>query len=84
MRSCTTPVDVTRSFVSSVHDVRTHSALVQCTSDNYSGSKSSDLATVFDVGGIVGSITAGLISDRTKSPGLVCTGSFIIAIPAVS
>ena len=61
-----------------------HGVLVQCTSDDYSGSKSSDLATVFDVGGIFGSITAGLISDRTKSPGLVCTGSFIIAIPAVS
>ena len=52
-------------------------------SDSVTGEKAANFATVFDFGGILGSIIAGIISDRYKSPGLVCSVSFILAAPAV-
>lgn len=42
---------------------------------------SADLSTLFDVGGIVGAIAAGMISDYTGMPATTCIGMLIIAAP---
>ena len=53
-------------------------------SGHYGPEKSADLATVFDVGGILGSIAAGAISDVTRGPGTTCAVMLTLAAPAVS
>ncbi|XP_063836434.1 glucose-6-phosphate exchanger SLC37A2 [Ostrinia nubilalis] len=45
--------------------------------------QSADLSTVFDVGGIVGAITAGLLADRSRSPATVCAGFYVLCAPAL-
>ncbi|XP_037072114.1 glucose-6-phosphate exchanger SLC37A2-like [Pollicipes pollicipes] len=47
----------------------------------YSPSQSANLSTLFDMGGIVGGILAGLANDWTGAPGIVCVCLLIIAIP---
>lgn len=44
---------------------------------------SADLSTLFDVGGIVGAIAAGVISDYTGMSACTCTGMLIFAVPMV-
>ncbi|XP_028160198.1 glucose-6-phosphate exchanger SLC37A2 [Ostrinia furnacalis] len=46
--------------------------------------QSADLSTVFDVGGIVGAITAGLLADRSRSPATVCAAFYVLCAPAVT
>ena len=47
-----------------------------------SSEKAADLSTLFDVGGVIGGIAAGLISDRGGGTrGLTCVGMLIISIP---
>jgi len=43
-----------------------------------------NLSTLFDVGGIVGGILAGLASDYTGKPATTCAIMLIAAIPSVS
>lgn len=50
----------------------------------YSPEKSADLSTLFDVGGIVGAITAGLLSDYTGMSACTCSVMLIFAVPMVS
>jgi OPA family glycerol-3-phosphate transporter-like MFS transporter 1/2 len=45
---------------------------------------SGNLSTLFDVGGIVGGIVAGLATDITKKPASVCAIMLILAVPSVS
>ncbi|XP_043206051.1 glucose-6-phosphate exchanger SLC37A2-like isoform X3 [Amphibalanus amphitrite] len=47
----------------------------------YSPSQSANLSTLFDMGGIIGGILAGLANDWTGTPGIVCVILLIIAIP---
>eukprot|EP00117_Sycon_ciliatum_P014429 scpid35623/ scgid14689/ Putative glycerol-3-phosphate transporter 1; Glycerol-3-phosphate permease 1; Protein PHOSPHATE STARVATION-INDUCED GENE 3 len=42
---------------------------------------SADLSTIFDAGGVIGGITAGVISDRGGTRGLTCVGMLVISIP---
>lgn len=44
---------------------------------------SADLSILFDVGGIVGAIAAGVISDYTSMPASTCTGMLTFAVPMV-
>lgn len=44
---------------------------------------SADVSTLFDVGGIIGAIAAGVISDYTEMSATTCAGMLIIAIPMV-
>lgn len=44
---------------------------------------SADLSTLFDIGGIVGAIAAGLISDYSGMPASTCTGMLLLAAPAL-
>lgn len=46
--------------------------------------KSAKLSTVFDYGGIIGAIAAGVLSDYTKKPASTCAGLLIFSIPTVS
>jgi len=50
---------------------------------NYSPSESANLSTLFDVGGIVGGILAGVLNDITDAPGIVCAFLLAINIPAM-
>lgn len=45
---------------------------------------SADLSTLFDVGGIVGAIAAGFVSDYSGMPALTCTVMLHLASPVVS
>lgn len=45
---------------------------------------SADLSTLFDVGGIVGAIAAGVLSDYSGMSALTCAVMFGLAFPAVS
>jgi len=45
---------------------------------------SADLSTLFDVGGIVGAIAAGVISDYSGMSALTCAAMFGLAFPTVS
>lgn len=45
---------------------------------------SADLSTLFDVGGIVGAIAAGVISDYTGMSACTCSGMLVFAVPMVS
>lgn len=44
---------------------------------------SADISTLFDIGGIVGAIAAGLISDYTGMSATTCTGMLALAAPAL-
>lgn len=44
---------------------------------------SADLSTMFDVGGIIGAIAAGVLSDYTGMSACTCAGMLIFAIPLV-
>lgn len=46
--------------------------------------ESSDLTVLFDIGGIVGGITAGVLSDHSDMPATICSGMLILAAPFVS
>ena len=46
-------------------------------------STAANLSTLFDVGGILGGIAAGLISDITGKPASTCAVMLIAAIPSV-
>lgn len=50
-------------------------------SSSLSESLSADLSTIFDVGGILGGIFAGAISDYTGMSALTCTIMLILAVP---
>jgi len=45
---------------------------------------SADLSTLFDAGGILGAIVAGVLSDYTGMSASTCAGMFILAIPSVN
>lgn len=45
---------------------------------------SARLSTVFDYGGIIGAIAAGVISDYTNKPATTCAALLVLAIPTVS
>ncbi|KAL0281050.1 UNVERIFIED_CONTAM: hypothetical protein PYX00_002165 [Menopon gallinae] len=44
---------------------------------------SADLSTLFDVGGIVGAILAGVVTDFTNMPATVCVGMLLQAVPSL-
>lgn len=44
---------------------------------------SADVSTLFDVGGILGAIAAGVLSDYTQMPATTCSGMLIFAVPMV-
>lgn len=44
---------------------------------------SADMATLFDVGGIVGAVVAGVTSDRSEMPASTCAIMLILAAPMV-
>lgn len=44
---------------------------------------SADLSTLFDVGGIIGAIAAGVISDYTGMSATTCVGMLAAAAPMV-
>lgn len=44
---------------------------------------SADVSTLFDVGGILGAIAAGVISDYTEMSACTCAGMLIVATPMV-
>ena len=43
-----------------------------------------NLSVLFDVGGVIGSILAGLASDFTRKPATVCFVMLVAAIPMVT
>lgn len=47
-------------------------------------SLSADLSTLFDVGGIVGAIVAGTVSDATNMSATTCVVMLVLAVPSVS
>eukprot|EP00794_Sanderia_malayensis_P010901 gene10901-12060_t len=49
----------------------------------YDSEQSADLAIYFDVGGIVGGILAGYVSDKTKCSGLTCFVMLILSAPCL-
>jgi len=53
------------------------------TNSGISSSESAFLTIMFDVGGIVGGITAGYLADRTGASGLICIVMLVFAIPSV-
>lgn len=53
-------------------------------STNLNAALSGDLSTVFDVGGILGAILAGVASDLTNMPAITCVGMLFAAAPTVS
>lgn len=50
----------------------------------YSDEISADLATFFDVGGIIGAIVAGVVSDYSGMSALTCASMLAVSCPAVS
>lgn len=44
---------------------------------------SADLSTLFDVGGIIGAIAAGVISDYSGMSATTCVGMLAVAAPMV-
>ncbi|XP_073964834.1 major facilitator superfamily transporter 16 [Choristoneura fumiferana] len=53
------------------------------TSTHLTPKQSGDLSTVFDVGGIVGAVLAGLIADCCGCPGAVCACFYIVCAPTL-
>ncbi|CAG0879510.1 unnamed protein product [Cyprideis torosa] len=47
----------------------------------FSNEESANLSTLFDVGGILGGIAAGYLSDRYRLPAITCGGMLVSAIP---
>ncbi|XP_014667224.1 PREDICTED: sugar phosphate exchanger 2-like, partial [Priapulus caudatus] len=47
----------------------------------YSASESADLSTFFDIGGIVGGILAGIVSDYTGKSASTCTAMLVLSAP---
>lgn len=45
---------------------------------------SAELSMVFDIGGIVGAILTGLISDTTSMPAATCVAMLFISAPLVN
>ncbi|CAB3233456.1 unnamed protein product [Arctia plantaginis] len=56
-------------------------AYIHNTSANLSAKQSGELSTVFDVGGVVGAILAGLVADCTACPALVCVCFYTVCAP---
>lgn len=50
---------------------------------SYSESLSADVSTIFDVGGILGGIFAGAVSDYSGMSASTCSLMLIIAVPLV-
>lgn len=50
-------------------------------STSFSATDSANLSTLFDVGGILGGIIAGVISDNTGASATTCTVMLLVAIP---
>lgn len=46
-------------------------------------SLSADMATLFDVGGIVGAVIAGIMSDKSDMPASTCAVMLVLAAPMV-
>lgn len=51
---------------------------------DYGAEESANLSTFFDVGGIIGGILAGVVSDYSGMPAATCAIMLIAAIPMVS
>ncbi|KAH9645828.1 hypothetical protein HF086_015188 [Spodoptera exigua] len=51
---------------------------------NLSARQSGELSTVFDVGGVLGAILAGLVADCSAAPALVCVCFYCVCAPMVS
>ncbi|XP_034234377.1 glucose-6-phosphate exchanger SLC37A2 isoform X2 [Thrips palmi] len=51
------------------------------TATSLSPRQSADLSTLFDVGGIIGGIMAGVISDYSGMSATTCSGMFILTVP---
>ena len=49
----------------------------------YDASSSANLSTFFDVGGIVGAVLVGLISDWTSSSATTCVVMFLLSLPSM-
>ncbi len=47
------------------------------------GEDAAYLSTIFDVGGMIGGIVAGFITDRTGKPAITCAFLLMTAIPIV-
>lgn len=58
--------------------------LVCCVSATLNPTESADLSVVFDIGGIVGGIAAGIISDYSGKSASTCAVMLVIAVPIVS
>ncbi|XP_075988589.1 major facilitator superfamily transporter 16 [Anticarsia gemmatalis] len=56
-------------------------AYIHNTSANLSAKQSGELSTVFDVGGVVGAVLAGLVADVTACPALVCVCFYTACAP---
>lgn len=54
-----------------------------CLTATLGATYSADLSTIFDVGGIVGAITAGVISDYTHMSATTCASMLFLAAPMV-
>ncbi|XP_068238217.1 glucose-6-phosphate exchanger SLC37A2 [Palaemon carinicauda] len=52
-------------------------------STTFSPSESANLSTLFDVGGIIGGILAGLLKDVTGRPATTCVGMLLVAVPTL-
>lgn len=52
-------------------------------SSTYSATLSADLSTLFDVGGIIGAIAAGVFSDYSGMSALTCAVMLLLAIPTL-
>lgn len=52
-------------------------------STNLDAQLSGDLATVFDVGGIIGGITAGIMSDMTGKSATTCAIMLVLSVPSL-
>ncbi|XP_038657232.1 glucose-6-phosphate exchanger SLC37A1-like [Scyliorhinus canicula] len=52
--------------------------------EHFDAKKAGDLSTLFDVGGIIGGILAGVISDYTKKRATTCGVMLLLAAPTIS
>jgi len=53
------------------------------TSTSLTPSESADLSTVFDIGGIVGGIAAGIVSDYSGKSATTCALMLVVAVPVL-
>ncbi|XP_063898636.1 glucose-6-phosphate exchanger SLC37A2 [Helicoverpa armigera] len=54
---------------------------IRFTMADLSARQSGELSTVFDVGGVVGAVLAGLVADCTACPALVCVAFYSLCAP---